>query len=83
MLELLPHLPEAEFTTIVAGSSEALFVKRVVEFMLEAWPKIKARSDSLAASSRQGVGRVRRIDSDGNSNIAQPGRHWNKEHEPI
>ena len=57
---------EAEFTAILAGSSEALFVKHVIEFMLKVSPKIKARSDSSAArslTSRQGVGRVRRIES--------------------
>eukprot|EP00913_Durusdinium_trenchii_P019597 g18422.t1 len=57
---------EAEFTAIVGGCSEALFVKHVVEFMTGDTTMVKARSDSSAARSmtaRQGVGRVRHIDS--------------------
>ena len=57
---------EAEFTAVVGGCSEALFVKRVVEFMTSENTMVKARSDCSAARSmtaRQGVGRVRHIDS--------------------
>lgn len=57
---------EVEFTAIVGGCSEALFVKNVVELMTQMTAKVKARSDSSAARSmtaRQGVGRVRHLDS--------------------
>lgn len=56
---------EAEFTAIVGGCSEALFVKHVVGFMTGDTTMVKARSDSSAARSmtaRQGVGRVRHIE---------------------
>ena len=57
---------ESEFVALVAASSEAMFIRHLVKFLLGSFPTTKARSDSSAARAmchRQGVGRVRHIDS--------------------
>ena len=57
---------ESEFVAMVGGSSEGMFVKHVMSFMLEEEAEMRVRSDSSAARamvSRYGVGRVRHLDA--------------------
>ena len=56
---------EAEYVSMAEGTSEAIFLKNVLEFMLDRSVKVRVYTDNDAArrmALRPGVDRVRRID---------------------